>query len=195
MLLSSFFVPSIVNADGTKAKVKATQPEKLGEFRGAKDATHPTWFKESFLDLEEDIAEATENNKRLVVYFWQPGCPYCDQLWRDNFAEQEVVDEFRQNFDIVALNMWGDREVVSVGGTDYSEQTFAEALNIKYTPTLLFFDESRKVVHQLNGYVPVENFKKSIRYVSEKHEKNSKFSDFSLNESAYISSDKTPRLN
>jgi len=196
ILVLSFSVgQTIVIADETKINVKATSTEKMGEFRGAKNATHPAWFKESFLELEEDIAEATENNKRLVVYFWQPGCPYCDQLWRDNFAEQKIVDEFRQNFDIVALNMWGDREVVSVGGTDYSEKTFAEALGIQYTPTLLFFDENRKVIHQLNGYVPVENFQKSMKYVSGKHEKNSNFSDFSVMRNENISLDGNSGLN
>ena len=101
-LLSVFFGLKAVVADEVSVG-------KVGEFLGSKNATHPAWFKESFLDLEEDIAEATENNKRLVIYFWQPGCPYCDQLWTDNFAEQKVVDEFRGNFDVVALNMWGDR--------------------------------------------------------------------------------------
>lgn len=195
VLLFCSFGQITVIADETKIAVKASHSEKVGEFRGAKDATHPTWFKDSFLDLEEDIAEATANNKRLVVYFWQPGCPYCDQLWSDNFAEQKIVDEFRQNFDIVALNMWGDREIVSVGGTDYSEKTFAEALGIQYTPTLLFFDESRKVIHQLNGYVPVENFQKSMKYVSGKHEKNSNYSEFSMKENANVSSGKNSGLN
>lgn len=179
LLITSLLMHTTVAADETTKEIATSHSEKVGEFLGAKDATHPSWFKESFLDLEEDIAEATEDDKRLVVYFWQPGCPYCDQLWSDNFAEKSVVDEFRENFEIVALNMWGDREIVSVGGSEYSEKTFAEALGIKYTPTLLFFDENRKVIHQLNGYVPVDNFRKSMTYVSGKHEKESSFSEFS----------------
>jgi thioredoxin-related protein len=72
--------------------------EAIGTYSGAKTATHPAWFKDSFLELEEDIADAAEQNKRLVVYFWQPGCPYCAQLWSDNFAEKDIVDSFRKNF-------------------------------------------------------------------------------------------------
>ncbi len=178
--LFSFFGLNTVLADDNKVKTDATHVEKEGEFKGAKDATHPEWFKESFLDLEEDVADASDNNKRLVLYFWQPGCPYCDQLWSDNFADQKVVEEFREHFDVVALNMWGDREIVNIGGNSYTEKTFAEALGIKYTPTLLFFDENRKVIHQLNGYVPVANFQKSMKYVSNKYEKNMKFSEFSI---------------
>lgn len=161
---------------------------KMGAFLGAKNATHPSWFKESFLDLEEDVDEATAENKRLVIYFWQVGCPYCDQLWTDNFADPAVVTAFRQQFDIVALNMWGDREV-TVGETSYSEKDFAAALGIKYTPTLLFFNEDKKIIHKLNGYVPVDNFRKSMAYVSGKHEKTQRFSEFSLKQSAPIANE------
>ncbi len=153
--------------------------KKLGNYYGAKDAEHPEWFKESFLDLAEDVADAADENKRLVVYFWQPGCPYCSQLWEDNFSQQNILEKFRKNFEIVSLNMWGDREVVSISGNDYTEKSFAEALGIKYTPTLLFFDENRKVVHQLNGYVPPESFENSLNYVSQKMEKKYNFGEFS----------------
>jgi thioredoxin-related protein len=152
--------------------------KKEGTYSGAKTATHPGWFKESFLDLEEDIADAAANRKRIVVYFWQPGCPYCNQLWEENFSIKDIETAFRKNFEIVALNLWGDREVISVGGNDYTEKSFAEALGIKYTPTLLFFNENKKVVHQLNGYVPPKDFQLSLDYVSGKHEKNTSFGEY-----------------
>lgn len=75
--------------------------------------------------------------------------------------------------------MWGDKEVVSVGGNDYTEKSFAEALRIKYTPTLLFFDENKKVVHRLNGYIPPEDFQRSMNFVSGKHEKTKSLGEYS----------------
>lgn len=195
LLFSSSFFHTMLIADETKTNVKNEDDKKIGKFLGAEDATHPEWFKESFLDLEEDVNEAIESNKRLIIYFWQNGCPYCVQLWRDNFADPKVVAEFRQNFDVIALNIWGDREVINVGGADYSEKTFAKALGIKYTPTLLFFDESGKVIHRLNGYVPPDNFQKSMRYVSGKHEKKFKFSEFSIRDKADVPTRKDSALN
>ena len=35
----------------------------------------PAWFKDSFLDVREDIAEATKSGRRLMLYFHQDGCP------------------------------------------------------------------------------------------------------------------------
>ncbi len=54
------------------ASSQAEEKKTTGEYLGAKTATHPSWFKESFLDLEEDIADAAEADKRLVVFFAYP---------------------------------------------------------------------------------------------------------------------------
>jgi len=159
-------------------KMPEADPE-IGKYIGAKTATHPSWFKESFLDLDEDIADAAESNKRLVLYFWQPGCPYCNQLWEDNFSQKTIEDKFRKNFEIVAINMWGDREVINVSGRTFTEKALSSALSIKYTPTLLFFNENKKVIHRLNGYIPPEDFKRSLEYVSGKYEAKLSFGEYS----------------
>jgi len=71
----------------------------------------PPWFANTFLDLREDIAEATRNGRRLLVYFGQDGCPYCKQLMVTNFSQRSIVEKTRQHFIALAVNMWGDREV------------------------------------------------------------------------------------
>ena len=40
----------------------------------------PDWFEETFLDVREDVATAAKDGKRLMLYFWLEGCPYCKQL-------------------------------------------------------------------------------------------------------------------
>lgn len=179
MLFSLLVLPFASNAKQSPLKDEQLEV-KAGEYLGAKTASHPDWFKESFLDLEEDIADATASNKRLVLYFWQPGCPYCNQLWEDNFSQKDIEEKFRKNFEIIALNMWGDREVITVSGNSFTEKALSDALNIQYTPTLLFFDENKKVIHRLNGYIPPKDFKQSLEYVSGKHEKQQSFGEFSL---------------
>ena len=54
--------------------------EELGAFLGAMDTEHPGWFKERFLDFEEDIDEAAADGRRLLLYFWHSGCPLCHAL-------------------------------------------------------------------------------------------------------------------
>ena len=60
----------------------------------------PDWFKVSFLDLNEDIDEAAVNNKRLMLYFYQDGCPYCKKLLEDNFGQRKIAEKTQKYFDV-----------------------------------------------------------------------------------------------
>ncbi|NDA15481.1 MAG: DUF255 domain-containing protein, partial [Gammaproteobacteria bacterium] len=107
--------------------------EATGAFLGAKDTEHPDWFKESFLDFEDDIDEAAAEDKRLVLYFYQAGCPYCNALIEHNFTQRDIVETMQSHFTVVSINMWGDREVVQVGGRSFTEKTLAAALSVNFT--------------------------------------------------------------
>ena len=113
----------------------------LGKYYGARSAEKPEWFKHSFLEFEDDVAEAAAAGRRVMLYFHQDGCPYCARLVEENFADPELQSYIVENFDGISLNLWGDREVVSVSGRDFTEKTFAAALKVQYTPTLVFLDE------------------------------------------------------
>ena len=138
--------------------------QKIGSFDGFKLTTHPAWFKESFLDFEEDIAEAAAQGKRLVLYFYQDGCAYCSALIQHNFGQRDIAQTTQDYFDLVTINMWGDREVVQVGGQSFTEKTLAQALRVQFTPTLLFFNEAGRVVLRVNGYYPPDVFRGALEY-------------------------------
>lgn len=137
----------------------------------------PEWFKVSFLDLYEDIAEAADDDKRVMIFFFQDGCPYCKKLLEDNFGQRDITDKTRKYFDVVTLNIWGDREI-TVGDKVMTEKEFATALKVQYTPTLIFFDENNKAVYRANGYYPPEKFDVVLDYVGQKKEKEISFQDY-----------------
>ena len=118
----------------------------------------PAWFTPSFLDIREDAAEAAKEGKRLMVYFHQDGCPYCKQLVEVNFRDPRVVGKLRQNFNAIDINIFGDREVTWTDGRRMPEKALTRLLGIRYTPTLVFFDGSSKVVHRINGYLAPDEF-------------------------------------
>ena len=158
---------------------------KHGEFKGAKATEHPNWFKESFLEFEEDIAEAAAENKRVMLYFYQDGCPYCNALIEHNLAQKDIAELLQNRFDVIAINMWGDREVVSVAGDVYTEKSFSQALKVQFTPTLLFFSEAGKIALRLNGYLPPHDFLLALNYVADKQESKQGYRE-------YIAANQTP---
>ena len=149
-----------------------------GEYLGAKLADNPVWFKDSFLEFEEDVKEAAAANKRVMIYFHQEGCPYCARLVDENFTDPDTRTYMQQYFESIQVNMWGDREIVSVGGKKFTEKTFAAALKVQYTPTILFLNEQGGVALRLNGYYPVERFRLALRYAAQRQDKVQSFNEF-----------------
>jgi len=138
----------------------------------------PDWFKQSFLDIREDISEAAGQGKRVLLYFYQDGCPYCEKLLETNFGLRELSDKTRKAMDVIAINMWGDREVTDLSGNSVSEKKFAEDLKVMFTPTLLFLDEHGEVVVRLNGYYPPHKFTAVVDYVGQRKEKELSFREY-----------------
>ena len=144
----------------------ADKAAERGKFHGAKTTDYPTWFKESFLNLRDDVAEAKSAGKRLLVFFEQDGCPYCNAMVERNLAQKDILEKVQKNFDVIAINMWGDREITDVDGSKYVEKTFAEHLKVQFTPTLVFYDEQGAIVLRLNGYRAPDRFIHDLEYVA-----------------------------
>lgn len=138
----------------------------------------PAWFKDSFLDIREDIAEAAEDNRRVMLYFYQDGCPYCGKLLQDNFGNRELASKTQAAMDVIAINMWGDREVTDLKGDSTTEKQFAAALKVQYTPTLLMLNEQGKVILRINGYFAPHKFEVALDYVAGRHETKQRFRDY-----------------
>ena len=168
------FLPGFASADAGHA----TAPEDL-ENPGYH--AKPDWFKNSFLDIREDVAEAAAAGKRVILYFYQDGCPYCAKLLQDNFGDRDISQTARFNFEVVAINIWGDRDVTDAGGTATTEKQFAAALGVQYTPTMLLLDEDAGVVLRIDGYYPPHQFHQGLRYVAQRREREGEsFRDFYL---------------
>ncbi|MGB0205919.1 MAG: thioredoxin fold domain-containing protein [Neptuniibacter sp.] len=137
---------------------------RLNEYSGS-EIEAPYWFKDSFLDLSDDIQEAQDEGKKLLIYYHQAGCPYCYNLVQQSFLDPAFSQYIQDNFDLVALDLWGDREVTLPDGTALTEKELAIKWKIQYTPTLLFYSESETPVLRIDGYRSPEMLAKIMDYV------------------------------
>lgn len=138
----------------------------------------PDWFANTFLDMREDVADAARDGKRVLLYFYQDGCPYCKKLLDTNFALADTVRRTREHFAVIAINMWGDREVTDLQGRATTEKAFAKDLRVMFTPTLLFLDEQGNIVLRLNGYYPPHRFNAALDYASRYNGSEPTFRDY-----------------
>lgn len=119
----------------------ASEPLVTPEF-GDDGLYHQKWFVQSFFDLNEDFAEAKKAGKRFAVIFEQRGCSYCTKMHKEVMAKRYINDYVRENFSIVQLNMWGDREVTDFDGKAMKEKDLALRWGVMFTPTVIFFKDN-----------------------------------------------------
>lgn len=160
----------------------ATEQQKLEEgMVNPGFVDKPAWFKLSLMELPEDVAEASKAGKRVILYFYQDGCPYCEKLIHDNLGNEDIAKKAKQHFDLIAINMWGDKDLIDMQGKHTIEKDFAYDMKVMYTPTMLFLDEQGKVALRINGYYYPEKFNAALDYVSKKLESSTSFLDYYKN--------------
>jgi thioredoxin-related protein len=157
------------------ASLPAAALAERASIRGTGEFAIPAWFKNSFLDLQDDAAEAAAQHKHLLVYIGQDGCPYCAALFNTNFSQKAIVDYTRAHFEAIEINMWGDRAVTDLDGEKLTEKTFAAKHDVWFTPTILFFDGQGTKVLRINGYYPPRRFIAALRYVADERSKGETF--------------------
>ncbi|MGA1760018.1 MAG: thioredoxin [Rhodobacteraceae bacterium] len=99
------------------------------------------WFRDTFKDLREDLAEANAEGKRLVLFFEQRGCIYCKKMHEEVFSRPEVSDYIEENFFVVQLNLHGDTEAVDFDGDELPQSKLARKWGILFTPTIMFLPQ------------------------------------------------------
>ncbi|RLA07586.1 MAG: hypothetical protein DRQ51_05600 [Gammaproteobacteria bacterium] len=169
-----------------------------GKVTGGNSFETPGWFKDSFLDIQEDVAEAKEEGKKIMLFFHLNNCPYCKAMLDENFFKGSNKKTIQDNFSVIQINIKGDRQISLNKNDEISEQQLATQLKVLYTPTVLFMDQNGKVIFRMNGYrdptafanlldyVITDNYQKMSLslYTQNKHQKNKKSYKF-LKHSAF----------
>ncbi|MFN3867687.1 MAG: thioredoxin family protein [Hyphomicrobiaceae bacterium] len=112
---------------------------------------HQPWFENTFLDLREDLADATAKGKRLAIFWEQRGCPYCGEMHKVNLGKPEIADYIRDNFFSLQLNLYGSRKVKDFDGKEFEERKLAQRWKVNFTPTVQFFPDDPAAVEGKSG--------------------------------------------
>lgn len=163
-------VPKAVSAPDKYAPIPK-QDSSFGSFT-------QSWFLDSFLDFSDDLAEAAAGGKRLALLWELDGCPYCREMHLVNFAMPSIRDYVEANFEIVQLDLRGQRQTVDFDGKAMTERELASRNAVRFTPTLQFFPETaaetagrtgkEAEVARMAGYFRPRHFLAMFQYVREK---------------------------
>ncbi|KNG92813.1 thioredoxin family protein [Pseudaestuariivita atlantica] len=99
------------------------------------------WMRDTFKDLGEDLAEANDEGKRLMLIIEQRGCIYCKKMHEEVFVIPEIEQFIEDNFFVVQINMFGDVEVTDFDGEAMPEKDMVKRWGALFTPSIYFLPE------------------------------------------------------
>lgn len=172
------WIAVVISSGSAIATSESESAPARGKLTGAQVVSHPDWFIESFLDIPEDAAAAGSEGKHAILFFDSPGCPYCYKMIEENFKHSWYTGFIQDNFNSIAINIHGDREVAFTPDLHPTEKELARLLNIRFTPTMLFLDSNNKTVLRTDGYRSVEDFKYLLDFVHDKAYLNSDLAEY-----------------
>ncbi len=125
------------------------------------------WIHETSGDLSKDMASAKAEGKIFAVFWEQEGCHYCQQMHEVNFQIPDIVNYIKANFYTIQLDMRGGGRIIDFKGHQMSEADLAHELQVRGTPTTIFYAEKAGEVARMPGYGEPVVFKKVFEYVAE----------------------------
>ena len=116
-------------------------------------------------DYQGEIKAAAVEGKRLVLFFHQPGCPYCDKMRTRVHPDPKVMEYFSKHFVMIESNIRGNLDVVMPNGTPASEVEFGHKMRIRATPVFAFYDLEGKLALKTVGFLDIDRFLLAGKYV------------------------------
>jgi thioredoxin-related protein len=137
------------------------------------DVHFPQWFKPSFLNFQDDVAEATGSGKQGILLFLSTRrCSYCKAFIDNVFSQPEIRQRIENSFDVYGLEIFDKSEMVDPTGKQYRVNEFVSAIKASFTPTLLFYGGNGEQLVKIVGYYPPEKFTRVLDYLDGRHYQN-----------------------
>ncbi|MBN8293927.1 thioredoxin family protein [Rhodobacter sp. NTK016B] len=107
------------------------------------DGLHkPDWLVETFRDMRDDLAEARDAGKRMLVLVEQRGCIYCTRMHEHVYTDERIAQMLRDDFFVVQMNLFGNIPVTDFDGEELDERDMMVRWGVVFTPTMLFMPDT-----------------------------------------------------
>lgn len=159
-LLRQFIATMLITASFTANAAESFDDSIVARFQ------YPDWFKTTFYDLRDDLADARDTGKQgILLFFSTAGCSYCKQMLDGSFADPAFADRLRERFDVIGLEIFSDEEITDWKREQRSLSAFAYAQGAQFSPTLIFYDTGGRQLLRLVGYYDVAHLGSALDYL------------------------------
>jgi thioredoxin-related protein len=142
---------------------------------------YPEWFAQSFYDLPGDIDDAVARGKRgIALFFSAETCLHCVAMARSTFQDPQVVRRLSGQFDVIAVDVFSDVEMIGLDGETHRARELSEHERATFTPTLLFVDDSGERMLRYVGFANAERMHLILDYLESDAWRSESLRDFAV---------------
>lgn len=150
---------------GLQAKADTMDSYQIGG-HGRANIVYPSWFKQSFLDLRDDLNDARSAGKRgIIVFFSFKHCSHCNAFIKTTLNDPATMKRIQKHYDVIALDIFNDVEITDINGNTFTIRDYAEISKARLTPTLIFYGIEHKKLVKIIGFYPPEKFNRVLDYI------------------------------
>ncbi len=153
---------------------------------------YPEWFAQTFYDLPGDLDDAVARGKRgIALFFSAETCLHCVAMARSTFQDPDIVRRLSGQFDVIAVDVFSDVEMVGLDGQMHRARELSEQERATFTPTLLFVDDSGERMLRYVGFADAERMHLILDYLESDAWRSESLRDFAVREMEQAASSPT----
>ncbi len=138
-----------------------------------------TPYSVSWYSFDEGLAEASKQQKKLLVDVYTDWCSWCKKMDNEVYSDKRIIELLHEHFVSVKLNAESSRKL-TYNGQQFTEREFAAALGIDGYPTTVFFLPDAKPITRVPGFMEAKTFANVLVYIGGDHYLSTSYDDFLL---------------
>ena len=158
----------------------ALAPAQLPALYGTQRDPMQHFFSPSLGDLRAELADAKRAGKQAAFFMYvRDDCLYCERMKQNILSLSGVQAYYRKHFAVLAVDIRGSVPISDFAGKPTTEQAFAAAQGVKFTPVIIFYGFDGKPLTRIDGEIrSAEDFVQLGDFVLSGAYKTMKFADF-----------------
>jgi protein disulfide-isomerase len=131
----------------------------------------------SWLRYDDGLKQAAQDGRHILVYFWRPGCTWCEKMENTTFADTLISNLIKAQFIPVKINGWSDDKFQTAEG-ELSGKQLADKYRLTGYPAMWFLESDGTPINFFPGYAQPQDFEVVIKYVGSGEYKRQSLKDF-----------------
>lgn len=135
-----------------------------------------------WVKLEQAQNRSAKDGKKILVHVYTDWCEFCKKLDDTVYPDSSVITSVSDMYHAVRLDAESD-STIRFNNDEITMRQLTRSLGVRSYPTILFIDASGELLLQINGYMPVDDFKNMLAYIGEEAFTKTEFHEFAAQRS------------